>query len=296
MLRVRQMLWNGFSVCTEPFLQSMMLSWRKSCLKALEDKSRIRCFSSACLMGVLDESGFLKYGQVFVQIRRNDDEETPVERVSGSVAVAKNPCLHPGDIRVLEAVSDIPEGHRLEQLVNCVVFPNNGQRPHTDECSGSDLDGDLYFVTWDQRLVPRPEDVHPPMDYLAAPAQTVDQVTMEHVHDFIINYMKNDQLGQICSWHVANADLHPLGVKSPVCIELAMQASIAVDYPKTGVPAEKQREWMPQSYPDFMKKSDKVSHMSQKVLGKLFRETQHVRTRVGARQHCCFSSILANSA
>ena len=231
-------------------------------------------------MGVLDESGFLKYGQVFVQIRRNDEEGTPLQRVSGNVAVAKNPCLHPGDVRVLEAVFDIPQGHRLEKLVNCVVFPNNGQRPHTDECSGSDLDGDLYFVTWDKRLVPRPEDVHPPMDYKAAPAQMVGQVTMEHVHDFIINYMKNDQLGQICSWHVANADLHLLGVKSPICMELARQASIAVDYPKTGVPAEKKHEWMPKSYPDFMKKADKVTHESQKVLGKLFQEIKHVRTRV----------------
>ena len=39
-------------------------------------------------------------------------------------------------------------------------------RPHPNECSGSDLDGDLYFVTWDERLIPpvteAPMDYHPP--------------------------------------------------------------------------------------------------------------------------------------
>jgi RNA-dependent RNA polymerase len=40
--------------------------------------------------------------------------------------VTKNPCLHPGDIRVLEAIYEVD----LEEkgLVDCIVFPQNGQR------------------------------------------------------------------------------------------------------------------------------------------------------------------------
>jgi hypothetical protein len=37
-------------------------------------------------------------------------------------------------------------------------------RPHPYECSGSDLDGDLYFVSWDELLIPPEQD--PPMDYV----------------------------------------------------------------------------------------------------------------------------------
>ena len=70
--------------------------------------------------------------------------------IVGTVVIAKNPCLHPGDVRILEAV-DVPE---LHHLVDCLVFPRKGDRPHANEASGSDLDGDVFFVTWDERLVP----------------------------------------------------------------------------------------------------------------------------------------------
>ena len=56
----------------------------------------------------------------------------------------KNPCLHPGDLRRLDAV-DHPS---LHHLYNCIVFPRVGLRPHTTEISGSDLDGDNFFVYW----------------------------------------------------------------------------------------------------------------------------------------------------
>ena len=42
----------------------------------------------------------------------------------------------------------------LDHLVDCIVFPTQGPRPHADEQSGGDLDGDEFFVTWDERLIP----------------------------------------------------------------------------------------------------------------------------------------------
>ncbi|KAK4364903.1 hypothetical protein RND71_016261 [Anisodus tanguticus] len=83
----------------------------------------------------------------------------------GLVVIAKNPCLHPGDVRFLEAV-DVPS---LHHLYDCLVFPQKGDNPHSNEASGSDLDGDLYFVTWDENLIPPSKKSWMPMDY--APAQ-----------------------------------------------------------------------------------------------------------------------------
>lgn len=87
-------------------------------------------------MGVLDEKGVLDHGEIYINV-------TNFGVVLGLVVVGKNPCLHPGDIRVLMAV-DKPE---LSHLVDVLVFPQKGPRPHPNECSGSDLDGDLYFVS-----------------------------------------------------------------------------------------------------------------------------------------------------
>nr|KJB08434.1 hypothetical protein B456_001G081400 [Gossypium raimondii] len=69
------------------------------------------------MMGCLDETRTLNYGQVFVQFSGSRSDQRDI--VQGKVIVAKNPCLHPGDVRVLRAVN-VPD---LHHMVDCVVFP-----------------------------------------------------------------------------------------------------------------------------------------------------------------------------
>lgn len=88
------------------------------------------------MLGCLDETRTLNYGQVFVQISlpRNNVMSSLSSKgngankskyvVKGKVIVAKNPCLHPGDVRILRAV-DLPS---LHHMVDCVVFPQKGRR------------------------------------------------------------------------------------------------------------------------------------------------------------------------
>lgn len=69
-----------------------------------------------------------------------------------------------------------------------------------------------------------------------ATALQVDQVTVEHLNKHFISFVKNDNLGQISNWLIAQADLK--GADCSECEELAHLHSMAVDFPKTGVPAE----------------------------------------------------------
>lgn len=51
-------------------------------------------------------------------------------------------------------------------------------RPHPNECSGGDLDGDLFFISWDKDLIPCQTDN--PMDYTGRRPRIMDhKVTLE---------------------------------------------------------------------------------------------------------------------
>lgn len=60
-------------------------------------------------------------------------------------------------------------------------------RPHTNECSGSDLDGDVYFVCWDHELIPPLQ--FRPMDYTPEPEKVLDRdVTIEVLLNLLVMF------------------------------------------------------------------------------------------------------------
>ncbi|KAJ0546802.1 putative RNA-directed RNA polymerase [Helianthus annuus] len=278
---MKGMLSCGYKPNAEPFLSMMLQVFRATKLLELRTKTRVFVPNGRSMMGCLDETRTLEYGEVFVHYssagrRPLGDEYSGIGScksriVRGNVVVAKNPCLHPGDVRVLKAVN-VPA---LHHMVDCVVFPQKGKRPHPNECSGSDLDGDIYFVCWDPDLIPRKQ--FEPMDYTPAPTTQLDHdVTIEEVEEYFTNYIVNDSLGIIANAHTVFADREPTKAMAEPCVELAKLFSIAVDFPKTGVPAEIPANLRPKEYPDFMEKPDKTTYESQNVIGKLFREVKHI--------------------
>ncbi|XP_048319250.2 probable RNA-dependent RNA polymerase 1 isoform X1 [Ziziphus jujuba] len=281
---LKELLLCGYKPDAEPYLSMMLQTFRASKLLELRMKTRIYIPNGRALMGCLDETGTLEYGQVFVQFSASRYKQFFQDSsmlgsswkqqpsiVKGRVVVAKNPCLHPGDVRVLKAV-DVPA---LHHMVDCVVFPQKGPRPHPNECSGSDLDGDIYFVCWDSELIP-PTQIRP-MDYTPAPSLLLDHdVTMEEVQEYFANYIVNDSLGIIANAHTVFADKEYQKAKSSPCIELARLFSIAVDFPKTGIPAIIPHHLHVKEYPDFMEKLDKPTYESQNVIGKLYREVKDI--------------------
>ncbi|KAM5566908.1 putative RNA-dependent RNA polymerase 1 [Rosa sericea] len=270
----------------EPFLSLMLQSLCASKHAELRSRTRIFVPNGRSLMGCLDETGTLEYGQVFVQcshhaIFTGNTTSTASQdnfTVVGKVVVAKNPCLHPGDVRVLMAV-DVPA---LRHMVDCVVFPQKGKRPHPNECSGSDLDGDVYFVSWDRDLIP--PRITQPMNYTSAPIEELDHdVTMEEVEESFTNYIVNDSLGIISNAHLVFADREPQKAMSDKCIKLAKLHSHAVDSPKTGVIVKLPPKLRVHKYPDFMEKIDRPTYESKRVIGKLFRQVKDIE--LGSHSH-----------
>ncbi|GLT28650.1 hypothetical protein SLA2020_035660 [Shorea laevis] len=193
------MLSAGFKPQEEPHLRGMLTCIKAGQLWGLMEKARIFVPSGRWLMGCLDELGVLEQGQCFIQVStpslencfskhgsRFSEAKSDLQVIKGFVVVAKNPCLHPGDIRILEAV-DAPG---LHHLYDCFVFPQKGERPHANEASGSDLDGDLYFVTWDENLIPPSKQSWTPMQYDAADVKKLKRpVTQQDLIDFFVKNM-----------------------------------------------------------------------------------------------------------
>ena len=61
--------------------------------------------------------------------------------------------------------------------------------------SGSDLDGDVYWVTWDEKLVNLVKFNVKPLLFPNPKAETVKNITSRHCIDFFIEYIQFDCLG-----------------------------------------------------------------------------------------------------
>ncbi|XP_078610878.1 uncharacterized protein LOC144881587 [Branchiostoma floridae x Branchiostoma japonicum] len=261
----------GLHVTTEPFFRAMLQKMFTCFLGELRRRARIEIPPEygRNMLGVLDETGTLDYGQVFVQYTKDiADKGGETKVLTGDVVVTRSPCFHPGDVRKLRAV-DVPG---LHHMVDVIVFPSKGERPHPDEMSGGDLDGDEFFVTWYPGLIfPKPNQA--PMHFKAQPKKELPSVEIQDIKDFIVEYIRNDILGQIANAHRAFAHTEKEGVFSSKCLRLAEKHSDAVDFPKTGICPSLEKDERPKEYPDFMgKKKGKTSRRSEAVQGKMYRE------------------------
>ncbi|EAW09273.1 putative RNA-directed RNA polymerase (Sad-1) [Aspergillus clavatus NRRL 1] len=291
-LTVSQMVLDGFRRTQEPFVTSVLRLWRAWHLKYLKEKAKIAIDKGANLLGCMDETGILKgyfenvpakdaprekkltsLPEVFVQILHPESGKYQI--IEGVCILARNPSLHPGDIRVVRAVN-VPE---LSHLKDVVVFPQTGDRDVPSMCSGGDLDGDDYLVIWDQDLIPK-DWFRIPMKYTSDKAQDLNQdVTVDHITSFFVIYMKNDFLPRIAHAHLAWADRLEYGVNEGKCIRLAQLHSDAVDYNKTGRPANMTRSLQPKMWPHFMEKKHKPKeriYRSGKILGQLYDAVERV--------------------
>jgi RNA-dependent RNA polymerase len=116
----------GFSK-RDQYIRNAIERAAKTAMDKLERKLSIPVKCSRRALGVVDPTGTLPPGSVFFQYTSKDSYLPQL--ITGKVAVTRNPCYHPGDVRVLEATA-CPA---LSHLVDVLVFPRVGNfRPHSD--------------------------------------------------------------------------------------------------------------------------------------------------------------------
>lgn len=218
---------------SDPFLTDMIKVTAVQHLRDMKYRARIPVKKGMLLYGIMDEWNILEEGEVYI-VTTPEFDQGRTTLVQDRIVITRSPALHPGDMQVVKAV-DVPENSPLKSLYNCVVFSQRGARDLPSQLGGGDLDGDMFHIIYDMRLVP--EQVRPPAGYDAAKPKDLGRpVEMDDMIDFFIDFMQADRLGQISNLHKTRADQAPKGTLSEDCLTLAEMASRAVDFSKSGQP------------------------------------------------------------
>ncbi len=269
----REMYLNGINMSNDRLIKSLVENNKNLLYNDLKNKARIYIEKSAYVMGIMDEFGILEYGEAYCHIQTKTIDLILNQKCS----VAKCPCLHPGDIRVLnfkkyDKDDESTKKYKcFEPYINVIIFPQKGKRPHPNECSGSDLDGDDYFVFYDKELIPK-ETVEP-MDYTASSSKKEKKnIKLKNIIKYFAEYVNLNNLGIIGDAHYAMVDQDPKGADGDIPKSIAKKFSQAVDAPKTGIVSELTEEETPKKFPHFMdkNKTKKNVYISKKILGKLY--------------------------
>jgi len=125
----------------------------------LKDKCKLYDEYSGKFIGIIDELGLLKENECFIQVSTGNvnyiDQANKGSIVSeiklGAITITKNPCGYLEDVQVLYGV----ENEILKKFCfDVIVFPRTSKRPIQQLISSGDLDGDIYYVSWNSKLTP----------------------------------------------------------------------------------------------------------------------------------------------
>ncbi|KAJ4291658.1 hypothetical protein N0V90_009553 [Kalmusia sp. IMI 367209] len=236
---IRQLESIGVNYKRDRFLRSVVETAVLRELRLLKYKARIPIQHGVTLFGIMDETGYLEEGEVFVTFEKASFISCQATDIDNRpMLITRSPALHPGDIQV--ATNIIPPSHHpLRALKNCIVFSRKGTRDLPSCLSGGDLDGDTYGIIWDEAAVAGCQHVFEPAEYPRTNPLDIGRIVeRKDMTDFFINFMATDQLGLIATRHMILADQRKEGTNDPDCKTLAELHSTGVDYSKTGVPVD----------------------------------------------------------
>lgn len=275
------------------FFRRLLRPVLEQVLGDLNKKAKIHIPEGRAALGVLDELGILEADEIFLKfavsggsqpdeccagVRQYGGYAVPV----GQAIIVKNPCMHPGDIRVVRCVDRMD----LHYLTEVVVFSQRGDRPLFNQCSGSDLDGDIFFVSWNPLLIPKV--LFKPYNYRTSVALSKETVLLKDMINLYVRYMKNYQLGLISRSFLSEADQSTVfGSRS---LQLAELFNRNIDFLKTGNIASIPEDLIPDSFPDFMEKLP--SYKSERVAGILYRRSTVGRFVVACECAACMGEAV----
>ena len=126
------------------------------------------------------------------------------------------------DEKLFGANCPFKDDNPFKDFVNTIIFPQKGRVPITAQISGGDLDGDLYFMTWEPSLIPKNDVPAFEYDQDKNKKSTFNGSDEKAMLDFFVEYMNYESLGKIDNSHLALADQSENLANDPICMKLAV--------------------------------------------------------------------------
>jgi len=121
---------------SNPFVSHSLDAAVVHILRDIKYKARIPLPGCYNLVGVVDINDILEEDEIFARIQTDDGT---IQHLEGRIAISRSPTNHPGDVRIVKAVGQLPKGKadRIRKLLNCVVFSAKGERHMLPRASSS---------------------------------------------------------------------------------------------------------------------------------------------------------------
>ncbi|CEP19506.1 hypothetical protein [Parasitella parasitica] len=283
----RQILDCKFQDKHDPFITNLVTSYQNHVLGYLQE-GRLYIHQGVRVFAIMDETGMLQPGEVFLQITDASGLAANRKVIQGSCVVFRESSCFPGDVRVMAAV----DYAQLRHYTNVLIFSATDRYDLPSICSNDDPDEDNFYVTWDTRLLPdNYNKVARTYQTAMTPLQS-KKISFREAAKFFTTYISKDRSRQLNDAFIAIADRHKDGVLNGDCVYLAQQISRALDFAKTGMYATINSNLTRYPYPDFMKQRPLKTYNSTKALGVLYRTTKPMYSRPLASGYCAYDTRL----
>lgn len=175
--------------------------------KILADAKKLTSLMHANVVGVADCTNAIPPGMVYISGFQNiPNFQAALERKS--VFVCRHPCVERVDARRLPILTNRPLGMSESQWAFLQKMPFGvimfgfalGRRATPPQIANGDLDGDLYFVSWDRRLIDLnliPISIGACVDDLETKESMSNPDWLESAYKLMTDVGKSEKYGQL---------------------------------------------------------------------------------------------------
>ncbi|CAO3612871.1 unnamed protein product [Cunninghamella echinulata] len=218
--RMRNMIQAGFLTRLDPFIYNSICAFKFHRLKSMRKMGSLHIKRGAELMVILDDTGTLAPGEIFCQISDlNEGFLSKREIVEGPCIIFPKPCLHSGDMKIVQAVNS----PKLRHWNDVIVVSSKQPSTLPSQIVGGKFNGQRFTIIWEPLLIPfRPlsETLENKEPVNTAPDKPFSR---SMAIKYFVHYVLNDHRECIEKYFLRAADKSNRGACDGECTQLSVQ-------------------------------------------------------------------------